>query len=315
MRRSFLFLFLTILALPVLAQKADLYLKKSGKEFFLEHKVVAKESFFSVGRLYNVHPRHLATYNKLDYNKGLFLDKTIRIPLSDTNFSQQAIKGTPLFYKVTDKDDWASISRSFNVSVVKLKSWNDGSLKKGQKLIVGLLLSPEFTAKTFTGREEKAVAKEEEKKDKEAVKEEKKELVAEEKKADEKKTEKEFEVKTVVEEKKPVDNNYQPGYFFASFDQQVKIEPVKREETLTCGIFKTSSGWQDAKYYLLMDGVNPGTIVKLVNPANNRTIYAKVLGEMSGIRLNDGFNIRISNAAASALGLADEDKFILKVHY
>ncbi len=147
------------------------------------------------------------------------------------------------------------------------------------------------------------------------MKEEKKELVAEEKKADEKKTEKEFEVKTVVEEKKPVDNNYQPGYFFTSFDQQVKTEPVKREETLTCGIFKTSSGWQDAKYYLLMDGVNPGTIVKLVNPANNRIIYAKVLGEMSGIRLNDGFNIRISNAAASALGLADEDKFILKVHY
>ncbi len=320
MKRSFFFLFLTLITLAAFTQKGELFLKRSDNGFYLEHKVQPKESFFSVGRMYNVHPRHLASYNKLDYNKGLYLDKIIRIPLSDTNFSQKASKGAPLYYKASDKDDWASISKSFKVTVDKLKSWNEGAVKKGQKVVVGLLQSPEFTSKTYTAKADKETVKEEDKKEKEALKEEKKELAIEEKKPveikpAEKKEEKEFEVKTVTEERRQPDNNYQPGYFLASYEQQVKITSSKKEETMTCGIFKTSSGWQDGKYYLLMDGVNAGTIVKLTNPANNRVIYAKVLGVMSGIRLNDGFNIRISNAAAAALAIGEEDKFILKVHY
>ena len=64
-----------------------------------------------------------------------------------------------------------------------------------------------------------------------------------------------------------------------------------------------------------MDHVEPGTIVKIVNPTNSKSIYAKVLGEMSGIRQNQGYDVRISNAAASALDVADPDKFIVRVNY
>ena len=105
------------------------------------------------------------------------------------------------------------------------------------------------------------------------------------------------------------------GFFKKQFDQQVKVTPITQDKTVTAGIFKTSSGWQDAKYYLLIDKVEPGTIVRIINPSNNAAIYAKVLGEMSGIRQNQGLNIRISNAAASALGIDDNDKFIVKVNY
>ena len=59
----------------------------------------------------------------------------------------------------------------------------------------------------------------------------------------------------------------------------------------------------------------PGTIIKIINPTNNNAIYAKVLGEMSGIRQNEGLNIRMSNAAAAALNISDQDKFIVKVNY
>ncbi|HEV7781256.1 MAG TPA: hypothetical protein VGO58_08310, partial [Chitinophagaceae bacterium] len=105
------------------------------------------------------------------------------------------------------------------------------------------------------------------------------------------------------------------GYFQTHFEQQVRISPVSKNETVTSGIFKTTSGWQDAKYYLLIDKVAPGTIIKIVNPTNNKIVYAKVLGEMSGIRQNEGLNIRISNAAASALAITEQDKFIVKVNY
>ena len=48
------------------------------------------------------------------------------------------------------------------------------------------------------------------------------------------------------------------------------------------------SGPQDAKYYLLADGVSSGTIIRVINPDNNKTIYAKVLGE---IRLTQTTNL------------------------
>ena len=36
---------------------------------------------------------------------------------------------------------------------------------------------------------------------------------------------------------------------------------------------------------------------------------------MSGIRQNQGLEVRISNAAASALEISDQDKFVLKVNH
>ena len=132
-----------------------------------------------------------------------------------------------------------------------------------------------------------------------------------EKKEEEKKKPEPVIIKEVVT---PIMSSEQ-GYFKSYFEQQIKVTPVSKNETVTTGIFKTTSGWQDAKYYLLIDKVAPGTIIKVINPTNNNVIYAKVLGEMSGIRQNEGLNIRISNAAASALGITEQDKFIVKVNY
>jgi len=108
--------------------------------------------------------------------------------------------------------------------------------------------------------------------------------------------------------------NTDQGYFKTSFDKQVKQQPAGKEQTVTSGIFKTASGWDDAKYYVLMNGADPGTIVRITNPGNNKTIYAKLLGEMSD-KQSQGLNIRISNAAANALDISETDKFIVKLNY
>ena len=137
--------------------------------------------------------------------------------------------------------------------------------------------------------------------------------------------EKKEEVKKSEPAPKPVNNTTTsatsfsagsgPGYFKPQFDQQVRNHPAKNDATASAGIFKTSSGWQDAKYYALIDQVEPGTIIKIINPTNNKMIYAKVLGQMSGIRQNQGYDVRISNAAATALDVADTEKFIVRVNY
>lgn len=78
--------------------------------------------------------------------------------------------------------------------------------------------------------------------------------------------------------------------------------------------FKSTSGWQDKKYYVLMSDVTPGTILKISSSTENKVVYAKVLGSMPEMKENDGLLLRISNAAASDLGIIDP-KFPIQISY
>ena len=303
-----------LLVIASVAQK-ELMVKSSDKGLYLEHKVVAKESFFSIGRKYNLHPKSISSFNTLEMEKGLKIDQKLRIPLLDTNFTQKGNSGTPVYYKTGDNEGLLTVSNKFNkVPMANLRNWNNISgndVKEDTKLIIGFVKSKELPSVTITTKpiqndpvektEEKPVVKTEPEKvvEKPVVKTEPEKVI-----------EKPV-IKTEPEKTITSDN----GYFKTSFDQQIKNSPLSKNEMVTSGIFKTTSGWQDAKYYLLIDKVAPGTIVKVVNPTNNKAIFAKVLGEMSGIRQNEGLNIRISNAAASALEITDLDKFIVKVNY
>jgi LysM repeat protein len=44
------------------------------------HTVAAKESLFSIGRLYNIHPRELAAYNNIPFETGLTIGQVLKIP-------------------------------------------------------------------------------------------------------------------------------------------------------------------------------------------------------------------------------------------
>jgi len=300
-----------VLSYNVSSQTGDLEIKNSDKGFYLEHKVIAKENFYSIGRLYNVHPRFIAAFNSLDMNKGLNLGQVLRIPLTDSNFSQRVNKGTPVYYRAGDKENLGRVGAANKVPVENLRSWNNLSgdnLSSGKKLIVGFLTSGELaslketeikTDKPVDVKEDESKVKKDEAKTNTIVKEETK------------KTEPIYA--QVKEEIKTAD--IEEGFFKSFFNQQIKIKPVSREETVTSGIFKTIYGWRDKKYFMLIDKVEPGTIVKITNPSNNKVVYAKVLYGMEGIRQNLGLDIRISNAAADALGISDTDKFIVKVNF
>src|SRR6187431_3514112 len=86
----------------VFAFSQDLVVKSGSKGLYLEHKVAPKEGLFPIGRMYNVHPRHIANFNGIDFNKGLSIGQQVNIPLTDTNFKQHVNKGVPVYY-VTEK--------------------------------------------------------------------------------------------------------------------------------------------------------------------------------------------------------------------
>lgn len=370
MKKLFLSIALSIAMLfSTQAQPKELVIKKGGRGLYLEHTVAPKEGLYSIGRLYNVHPKFIAAYNHVDITKGLNVDQVIHIPLTDTNFTQKSNKGTPVYYSVLEAQGLMKVSNAVNkVTLKDLRSWNgikNDNLTAGSKLIVGFLVSKEMSAVASKAPAKQALPAKPE--DKPAIKT----PSAEDKTVRTVKAEEKPVVKAAVKEEKPVVKNDKPvekevvkinspedkpilkpetetvkeiapeikeepkkaepvsakqqtattsseqGYFRRSFEQQVKSIPVSKNATVTSGIFKTTSGWQDAKYYLLIDGVPTGTIVKVINPENNIAVFAKVLGEMNGIRQNQGYDIRISNAAASTLGIpvSETDKFILKVNY
>jgi hypothetical protein len=167
-----------------------------------------------------------------------------------------------------------------------LREWNNlksDVVSTGQKLIVGYV--------NATGQPQATVAKSEAPKQEPVVSKPAPPTTEAKSDVAEKKPEPIVEKKQdVVETKKPQQNtssattNQQvavsgAGYFKGQFDQQSKKIGTNKDLTVTSSIFKTTSGWQDAKYYALMDNVEPGTIIRVSNPDNNKAIFAKVLGK------------------------------------
>ena len=278
------------------------------KGLHVKHSVAAKENFYSVGRLYNVPAKDIAAYNNLDMENGLNIGQTLMIPLTSSNFSQATNSGSPVYYVVGQQEGLFRVSTKNNkVLMANLRKWNhltSDEISPGQKLVIGFITSPEMSKTTNSNSKmEPVVMQQEKQKPAETI---------EQQKIEPEKISKSAPISTNTQ---AVVKNNSGGFFKSQFEQQSKTVTVNKDQTATASIFKTASGWQDGKYYALIDGVDPGTIVQVINPSNNKTIYAKVLGAMSGINQNKGLDVRISNAAANVLDIGDTEKFIVKVNY
>jgi len=318
MKKAILSLLICCSAIIAFAQQ-ELLINSSDKGFYVVHTVQPKENFYSLGRQYNIGPKEIAAYNNLDMNNGLNIGQQVMIPLTPANFTQTTNGLYPVYYKVGEKEGLYRVSvKNNNVLMAQLRKYNNLSsdaISTGQKLIVGYITADPAAMNTVANTSA-------------APKQETVAPVAEpikpkpQDQTDLKVSEPERQQPKPVQNTNPVNTVSQVavkdangGYFKTAFEQQSRGASPGKDQTASAGIFKTASGWQDAKYYALMDGVDPGTIIRVINPTNNKAIYAKVLGGMSGIRQNAGYDVRISNAAASILEVSDTEKFIVRVNY
>ena len=336
-------IFLLVFSLPffALAQDKTLLIEGTSPNLYLNHTVVAKENFYSIGRLYNVGPKDIAPFNKLQMEKGLNPGQVLKIPLTAGNFSQNKTAASgevlvPLYYTVKEKDGLYRIGINHNkLPVETLKKWNNiksDAVNKGTKLVVGYLKvkkdqSALAVKTTPVKNEDKAVipvvVTPPEKKE-EVVVPETKPVVIETPpvKTEEKvipppppveKVEPQKPVNEPVKEITNLGTNYEGGVFKNLFESQLKgNDPVKEEGG--AGVFKSTSGWKDGKYYCLHNTAPAGTIIMITNKANGKSVYAKVLDVIPDIKQNAGLLIRISNAAADELG-AGENNFSCILNY
>jgi LysM repeat protein len=301
------------------------------------HTVVAKESFSSIGRMYNINPRELAKMNSLDYEKGLSIGQVIKVPVTKVAVvakpvvvkevpvikEKQVNKGKyPVKHIIAAKETLYGLSKQYKTTVDDIKKWNNLTadvLKDGTEIIVGYSdeetpseekvfakveapLEPPVVKKVATPeikKMENPVVKVEE--EKEVVKEPvkvKKEIAA---------PKKVVEVPS-VEIETTTTTDFKGGVFKNLFTS------TGEEENGVAGVFKSTSGWEDGKFYCLHNGAQSGTILKITNKVNGKSIYAKVLDTMPDLKPNASLVVRVSSAAADVLG-AGSNNFNCSISY
>jgi LysM repeat protein len=310
------------------------------------HKVGPKESLFSIGRLYNVHPRELAEFNNISFDAGVKIDQVLKIPTdkkmaplgeapaknatpaketetkkvapaSEKTSTQLKTKETvqaPIYHKVQKKETLYHISSLYTGATIEnIKKWNNittDGVQEGMNLIVGYKNEKENTVdkKAVVASTTAAPVKE--------VKESTPVVVEKvvEKTTIQKSTSP--EKKEVVEKEIINTNESSAGGFFRNlFNTQTKDKSQLNNESGTAAVFKSTSGWDDSKYYCLHNSAPAGTIIKIINPKNQNFVYEKVLDVIPDLKQNNGILIRMSNAAAEKIGITSSDSFEVSLNY
>jgi LysM repeat protein len=341
-------LLIVLFSVPLfaLAQNKALVIEGVSPDLYINHTVAPKENYYSIGRIYNISPRDVAPYNNLVLESGLGLGQILKIPLTEVNFVQAGSAAAdevlvPVYHTVAGKEGLFRIGANYNkLPLETLKKWNNlksDAVANGTNLIVGYLkvkkeLSPlasmakakpaDDIAKVAEVPAKAVVTKEVVKPDVSneplpAVKNPVKEnpVVVE-------KPKKEPVENIVVKEAEPVKKvtppvtggkSFNGGVFKSVYESQIRNKDIAGE-TGEAAIFKSTSGWEDGKYYCLHNTSTPGTILKITSSATGKSIYAKVLDVMPDIKQNTGLLVRLSNAAAQELGAGDA-KFVCSVSY
>jgi len=334
------------------SQSNELLVEGQTGKLYLEHTVVAKDNWYSVGRLYNITPKELTAFNHRTLTP-LTVGQKLEIPLTAVNFSQTGQKAAgetlvPVYYVIQEKEWMYRISVNHNkVSIPSLEKWNNvnkDQIHAGMHLIVGFLkvktalsalaangAAPGVAATKggvpvggATGAGAKVAAQS---------------GGAPVGGATGAKVSGATEAGTTSGQAADAANSNPPatvsGETAKAPEQTTKVKEsmtpaatpshnggsfkgdygeAGKSATGLAGTFKSTSGWQDGKYYALMNNTPVGTIVRVTDPSTGKTIYAKVLGQLPDMKESAGLSIRISNAAAAELG-EGEGKFNVEVKY
>lgn len=319
LQKPLLWILLMVTSFSSTAQN-NLQVLGSTPTLYLMHTVQAKETWYSVGRMYNLNPKDIPPFNNTDMSKGLVIGQSVKIPLTATNFSQDGNKAgdevlVPVYYKVLEGEWMFRVSTNHNkVPLEQLEKWNNinrNQVKPGMNLVVGYLkVKKDQSALAGTAVADVALSPK-------APIEPPKEVKPITSPVDPKQPAGKPEPAPVLKKEElpsappavnPKSIDFKGGYFKAQY------ESAGKSTRGTATIFRSTSGWNDGKYYALMDNVPVGTIVLISNTFTNKAIYAKVLGNLSDIKENAGLTVRISNSAAAELGVG-EGKFIAEIRY
>ena len=331
---SVLILMLAI-SVGALGQKSNLVVEGSSPKLYLSHKIAPKENFYSIGRMYNLPAKEIASYNNLQFENGLSIGQLIKIPLEESNFLQSGTAPDgdvliPVYHAVVPKEGLYRMSINYNkVPLSIIKKWNhlqSDEVSIGTNLIIGYLKvqkseSP-LAAKAGKTELDGSTEKNDEPKSPPPLNPDANhDRLPPVKKPDPEKKENSEAVTgqpdahktSVITAAANSSINFSGGYFKKMYNDQAEKKPPVNENG-SAGIFKSTSGWKDGKYYCFNNDAQPGSVIKVTDNMTNKSVYAKVLDAIPDIKQNSGLSIILSNAAAEELG-ANDAKFDCALSY
>ena len=277
------------------AGRAQAKLLVLGKcpECYVQYRLKPGETLESISALAGMPLAQLKAYNKISSTDLTATPSSIRIPLNASNLITSKTP-LPVFHVVEKGDNLYRLNlQYFTPGIPRIKEWNQlksETLKDGDMVVVGYLGANEPLVNTPS-----AVALPS--------------MVASTPVAAAPTAVEAAPVKQVVAIPQV---SAAEGYYAAQFSAALPAQQLL-EISGTGGLFKSITGWGDKRYYVLMNEVVPGSIVR-ITVDQVKYICARVLGPIPDNKSNKGLLVRLSNAAAAALGVS-EMMFTATVNY
>lgn len=282
---------------------------------YIVHKIKQGETLSGLAKQYHTSVGNIMRVNGMNSKSVLRIGEQVKIPAKKEKpvakaENKKTTRQAPVqlvvetaantaIHLVQHKETLYSISKKYKVTVDQIKMWNhlsSSNIHEGQPLIIGANTGQEMiSAKEPIASVQPAVKSDPPKQGN--VAENNSATVA---------TPAQLPAEKKEEPVANADNIGIEGYFASLYKNG------REEMSGDAAPFKTASGWTDKKYYVLINNIPEGTIVRVAS--NDKIVFAKVLGPLPSIKEDNGLLMRISNAAASALGLADK-KFPVIVNY
>ena len=271
------------------------------------HKVAAKETLYSVARLYGVSVDDIKTWNNLKDN-ALSMGQELIIrkkAVTTETVESQTVKAPPGFHKVEAKETLFFISRKYGVTIQQLKDWNHiegNDVKVGSLLIVSATPGTTTPSNTSTTS---AIATNSNNPSKDPANSTNPNSPGNLTSTN----------PTSTNPTNPIFTNPTNLSTNPTNPTNLSINISGSDEVKEGGLAELIEGTEGNRKYLgLHRTAKAGTILKVRNELNNREVFVRIVGPLPPTGVNDNIVIKISKSAFDRLGAIDP-KFRVEVTY
>lgn len=253
-----------------------------GKQVIL-HKLDPKESYYSLGRKYNVNPAAIIDYNR---SKALKIGDLVKIPTQRPFIQSSTATTAPvqetispedfIIYKVKPKETLFSIAKKFNTSIDDIRKINNlrtSALSVGQTLKIRNTTSSIYSEATPAASIPVPVNE-----------------------------------SPTVPVNAPAESNTEVSDLSTNTDRRLPAARYGLKEIKEKGIasWMEDENMDDSKMLALHPTAPIGTIIKITNPMTQKSTFAKVVGKFTENESNKGLIIIITKTAAELIGALDK---------
>ncbi len=272
--------------------------RDNGNTLVFTVKARLGDNLHTMAARFHVPIIELGNRNNISFRSEFQEGATVTVPVGKYNHQRIAVvNALPLCYRVREGDKLLTLSRMVNVSQSTVQAWNN---LPGQSLTPGQLLMMGWVTDESPSPEREVIS----------------DQVAKKTEADPYRVSNNalttLSVKDslsvpVVKDSSEAGETVQEQLFDSvttSMQQQYEAQtnglPVMQESGPA--VFFNYKKVKPGLFYAFHNTAAPGSIIKISNPASERTIYAKVIGSIPQLKEYDKCIIAISGNASRALG-------------